>query len=358
MEKDFLYPLRRVHGMLHDVHVKYSDNRRLRRIYGREFARKKKLNSKTVFLILTPEHTNLGDHAIAFAETELLQKYGIDYVEITGKQLARMQDTKCLNLMNGHPILINGGGNLGTLWYDVEQLMRNVVSANPRSPIFILPNTMYYEDSTWGKAEYEYSKKIYNAHRDLYFYARERASFEKLQEVYRCVKLVPDMVLSLDWSRGKTERAGCLLCLRNDREKLRTEQDEKLLYDMLRTVYGENVRITDTHALHAVSIAEREQILKEKCMEFRQTAMVVTDRLHGMIFCAITGTPCVVINSRSPKVRGCYEWVKHLQYIQFCDNIPDILSILQQIPMKEYTYDNPQLTGYYESLMRDIQVHI
>ena len=36
-----------------------------------------------VYLVLTPEHTNLGDHAIALATRLLLDRYNIRYQEIS-----------------------------------------------------------------------------------------------------------------------------------------------------------------------------------------------------------------------------------------------------------------------------------
>lgn len=38
--------------------------------------------------------------------------------------------------------------------------------------------------------------------------------------------------------------------------------------------------------------------------------MVITDRLHGMIFCYITNTPCLVFQNNIYKVRETYEWIK------------------------------------------------
>ena len=87
---------------------------------------------------------------------------------------------------------------------------------------------------------------------------------------------------------------------------------------------------------------------------FRHTELVITDRLHGMIFSAITGTPCIVINSKSPKVRGCYEWIRHLDYIQFCDDVSRIKDIYEKMEKKKYEYDNNRLRPFYDSLKKDL----
>ena len=91
MKKDMLYPLRMLHGRIHDHKQFLQKKNALYSHYRQLYRSKKKANRKTVYLILTPEHTNLGDHAIAFSETELLRQHGFDYIEITGAKLLELQ---------------------------------------------------------------------------------------------------------------------------------------------------------------------------------------------------------------------------------------------------------------------------
>lgn len=84
-------------------------------------------HTKVAFLLLTPQHTNFGDHAIAFSEIQFLSNQKYYVVEITGKKLITLLRYPKLvkNLIAKHQIFINGGGNLGTLWFDdAEMLMR------------------------------------------------------------------------------------------------------------------------------------------------------------------------------------------------------------------------------------------
>ena len=60
----------------------------------------KKSTKNPVFLIFTPEHANLGDHAIAYAESILLKKAGINYYEITGKKLYELEQYGYLSILN------------------------------------------------------------------------------------------------------------------------------------------------------------------------------------------------------------------------------------------------------------------
>lgn len=347
MDKDILYPLRRLHGKLHDANEKHL----LRRVYKAAF----RTNPKTVFLLMTPEHGNLGDHAIAQAETDLLTDLGINYIEITGQKLNEMKWTNRLDVLNGFPILINGGGNLGTLWMDVENIQREIMRKNPKSPVMVLPNTIFYEESLWGREELQESIRIYNRHRHLKLYAREKTSYDFMKSIYRDVRLIPDMVLSLKKDSHNLERKGCQLCLRSDCEKTRTQEQEEVIRQQAKLLFGDQVVDTDMIAKGGVTASAREKVLDEKFRQFSGAELVITDRLHGMIFCAITGTPCIVIDSKSPKVRGCYEWIKHLEYIRFSDKPENIAEEYRKIPEGPHHYDNSHLSHYYRSLAEDIQ---
>ena len=347
MGKDILYPLRRLHGSLHNYKTKHE----LRKAYKAYF----KKNSKTVFLVLTPEHGNLGDHAIAQAETDLLTSLGVNYLEITGQKMNEMKWADQLDVLNGFPILINGGGNLGTLWMDVENIQREIMQKNPKSPIMVLPNTVFYEESPWGREELDKSVLIYNRHKHLTVYARERISYDFMKPIYRDVRLVPDMVLSLKKDGYNLERKGCLLCLRSDCEKTRTQEQEEVIRQQVKQLFGDQVADTDMIVKGRVAVSERENALNAKFAQFSGAELVITDRLHGMIFCAITGTPCIVIDSKSPKVRGSYEWIKHLDYIRFADSPEDIIAEYRTIPEGPHYYDNSHLTHYYQTLVEDIQ---
>lgn len=344
--KDFLYPLRKIHGRLNDAKIRYEKRKELIHCF--------KDKSNIVFLLLTPEHGNLGDHGIAWAEEKFLSENEVQFIEITGRKLYELQKNGMLNLFNGFPILINGGGFLGTLWKESEDLLRNIIQANPKSPIMCLPNTIYYEESNIGKDEFEKSKRIYNNHKMLYLYARENKSYSIMQRAYRNVKLVPDMVLSLNQCNHNIKRNGCLLCLRSDREKTRTDDQDKVIFQQATKLFGNNFIITDMVASYQISPDQREQELGKKFDQFRKAELVITDRLHGMIFAAITGTPCIVIDSRSPKVRGCYEWIKDLNYIRFAENVSQIIEEYQKIPKGEHTYNNEHLQHYYQELADDI----
>lgn len=189
-------------------------------------------------------------------------------------------------------------------------------------------------------------------HQQIRIYARERVSYEVMKTAYRDVVLMPDMVLAMNESRRgiNEQRHGCLLCLRNDIEKTLTQEEVRLIYNQTAKIFDSDIVISDMVADHNIPRNKRNIELDSKFDEFRNAKLVITDRLHGMVFAAITGTPCIVINSKSPKVRGCYEWIKQLEYVKFADSVKDIEKIYKEIPDWEFVFDNSSLQEYYEDL--------
>lgn len=302
------------------------------------------------YWVLTPEHGNLGDHAIAQSEQIMFRKLGISVIEVTGKELLRRQRLHLLKLMNGRPILVHGGGFLGTIWFDAEVLLRDVIAKNHRSGILLLPNTVFYENTEHGQQELKKSEEIYNAHPNLEIFLREPLSYRFAKQHYRNVSLVPDMVMLQNRSDAVAQRSGCLLCLRGDHERTRSAEDEATIRECVARRFGENVFNRDMVVDYPIPTAARDQELDRQYRAFRSAELVVTDRLHGMVFSAVTGTPCVVIDSMSPKVRGCYEWLSHLDYIRFCDDIAHFPELCDSLPKGGRAYDNADLLSRFAPL--------
>ena len=77
---------------------------------------------------------------------------------------------------------------------------------------------------------------------------------------------------------------------------------------------------------------------------------VVTDRLHGMLFCAVTGPPCIALDNVSRKVSGGYAWLSHLPYIRLCADPASAVQAtedyIRQTP-GETTFDSAPLEPYF-----------
>ena len=341
-------------GFIKDLLYKLTNRKHFLEKYKPIFKEHKK-NPDMVFVVYTPTHENLGDHAIALAEMALLDEMGIRYTEITMPEIHQLKEYGLLKLFNNTKVLINGGGNLGTLWFPVEAMFRDIMLAAPKADILIFPSTIYYEETDFGRKEFEKSKTIYNSHKSLTLYARENISYEIMKKAYNNVKLAPDMVFSLNKCEKNISREGAVLCIRNDLERILSEEEEIFILKQTHQLFGDKITKTDMCVGHDISVENRNYELNEKFEQFRNAKLVITDRLHCMIFCVITGTPCIVVNSKSPKVKGCYDWVKDFEYIKFADNSSDITDLYNSIPEKEFIYDNSKFVPLYETLKEDIR---
>ncbi|MDD2336050.1 MAG: polysaccharide pyruvyl transferase family protein [Geobacteraceae bacterium] len=310
-----------------------------------------------IVLLMSPEHGNLGDHAIAKAEMRFFRDYmpGIQVVEISyGHYLYDRSEIR-KHITKKDVLVTNGGGYLGTLWFHNEEMVRDIIESFPNNKIIILPQTIYFEDGDDAKEQLATTKAIYSNHKRLIFCAREKLSYNLIKS--NCLLanadncyLTPDIVTYLCESKDTVFRSGLLLCFREDKEcVLSDEQKAKII--AYAKISEETIYYTSTVLNMPVSISDRDFALESKFAEFRKVKLVITDRLHGMLFAAITGTPCIAINNKSGKVKGCYELIQHLNYIKVIDNPDEIMEQLAKLlRLVDCEYDNSNLLHYFDTL--------
>ena len=289
-------------------------------------------------LLQTPTYENIGDHAITRAEMEMLDKYGVSYYEFpmtTGieKLCAKFTPERTV-------VFVNGGGFLGQLWTFEEDRFRRTVNAFKKQKIVVFPQTVFFDLKTKeGRDCFRASKAIYESHPDLTVFTREKQSFRIMKKNMSGihVELVPDIVMSLEYHHKKKVRNGALVCLRNDHEKKQSAAERMKVMQALNRSFSK-VTVTDTVLTHKIDLDHRNEVIDNLLDEFAASEMVITDRLHGMIFAAITETPCIVINSLSHKVKGCYEWLKELDYIRFMDDTEMLPDLIKELRMTSPRY--------------------
>lgn len=282
---------------------------------------------KCPYLLLdTPEHGNIGDQAIALAERQLLDEWfgPGSYFEVTANQIEGFEKTLAkLSPMN-QVILVHGGGFLGALWPNEEYRFRRILEAFKGHRIVVLPQTVTFDRTTSeGEAFFQESVTSWCVHSDLIICCRERQSERFVSENFPGVHalLTPDVVLGLDAPVTHDERHGVLLCMRADRERVLDDATiGNLRAAVGSAISGEPIACTDTVIDRRVPPVRREREVFAKLAEFSSARLVVTDRLHGMVFAAITGTPCIALDNSNGKVGRVYEWIAELPYVRFCQS--------------------------------------
>ena len=266
---------------------------------------------KKALMLGTAEHNNIGDAAITVAEQKILREQFPDYfqVEISTYEL-KDKYTYLKAICNEDDIFfINGGGNLGSLYPPEEELHRRIVADFPNNKIVIFPQTIDFESSAVGIQQLEISARVYNAHEDLTLFVRGKQSLNFARRHFPNVRviLMPDAVFCLQRDYH-FKRSGALLCLREDKEGILSRGDIEQIKDRVIIAVGvANLEQTTNIAKEEIPRNIRNAVVDEELRRFASHSLVVTDRLHGMIFAAITGTPCVVYRSFDQKIIEFYE---------------------------------------------------
>jgi len=113
--------------------------------------------------------------------------------------------------------------------------------------------------------------------------------------------------------------------------------DEKLREKITKVTESAGFETTLISTISPVNVHadERNETLRSKWEEFGQCSLIITDRLHGMIFSAVTGTNCIAFDNISHKVCGGYEWLEKLDYVKYCDNYNDFENAFQGFSFDE-----------------------
>lgn len=290
----------------------------------------------TVFLIGVPEHGNLGDQAIGYAEKHYLKKIlrnrEIFYITEYGFYIKYLRLKQFLEKNPSSEILWHGGGNIGEI-YKFHELMRLfAVKHFPDVKITIMPQTIDYNKES---NKLYYAQHIYNNHKRLTLFTRERESYDKAMLFFpECqTYLVPDIVLTFHPNIEVIKRQNILICTRNDAEvNLESKKNLKAILDILasnRIKY----ELTDTvdEERYSCIFENQGKELYRKWEQFASSKVVVTDRLHGMIFSLITNTPCIALDNSTGKVSSFYHtWLEDSKVL-LIENRDDLESVLDFI---------------------------
>lgn len=311
--------------------------------------------NKDVVLVETPEHGNIGDQAIALAEYQYFDKRKIKVLEISDSELSRLEKVYAYLIPKTKPIIVHGGGFLGDVWFLNERRFRNILKAFKHHRVIVFPQTVHFDmDTKDGRELFEESKKIYESHKNVTVFLREENSYRFLKEHMSKlnIRLVPDIVLQYEIIPENTKREGILLCMRSDVEKLTDGEMLKGIKDVLNRRYPDRkLKDTDMTVDHKIEKNQRYNEVSKKMQEFKNSELVITDRLHAMIFSLLTNTPCIALNNSTGKVKGVYSWIKDCPFIRYANSIEELSDLLEELDIsKSYTYDMNNIVEHFRQL--------
>lgn len=309
-----------------------------------------------IVLMATSAQSNLGDHAISVAERIFLSKYcpGKKVVEIP-KELFYKNKSRWVKTIDSKAlIIVSGGGFLGDLWMSEEILVRDILNCFQSNRKIIFPQTIFFSERS---KEYEATFECYKSTSGLIINARENNSFKILKkELGERIPIycVPDMVLSIKYEFKHKRKNIAFCCIRNDKENIMSKEEITKLHNIIKQK-GLIMKEITTVRKYAIPVFLRKYAVIVKLHEFARAKVVVTNRLHAMIFATITGTPCIALDNISHKISGVYEWIKDIPYIKCINNVDDANVALNDV-INNYnnTYDLSSLAPYFQQLANEI----
>ncbi len=295
----------------------------------------KKSSERKIILMLTPQYLNWGDHAIALSEKRLIkERYpDVEVVEINLSFYQLWNHRVRKIIAPDDYIIITGGGYIGDLWKDGQVAVEHIMETYRGNEIMFAPQTIFFQN----KERERHFRELTQNHGKIYALAREENTEKILKdslsfETETTYHLVPDMVMLLVSHLKDRTRRKAALCFRADREKIITESEIRYIRSHLRKTGIACVDMKMFYMHAEIPIWLRVPAVKWKLWQYTGKKVVITDRLHSMIFAAITATPCIAFDNISGKVRGVYEkWIKDLPYIVIIDDVQKLEQALEQV---------------------------
>lgn len=272
-----------------------------------------------VFIFFAADYNNLGDIAITYAQEEYIKKsIGESHTIIKVPVSQTYSWIKEIKKLERKQVLITlvGGGNNGTLYEFIEEPRRFVLKCLRNYRIISFPQTAVYEKEPYAHPYEKEFIKLCLRCSDLTLVAREMKSYY----FYKKIKginalLTPDIVFSFNVKEKKKKREGIAFIMRNDKEKMLSNDLQEMFIGIAKNIYS-SVYFWDTCDIEYEKNNVRN-LIDSYCNKLETVQISVTDRLHGMILCYITNTPCIVIDNNNGKIKETFKtWLINQNFIR------------------------------------------
>ena len=273
------------------------------------------LPSGKLALVDFPDHSNVGDSAIWLGEMTYLRQRG--RLPAYYSAIADFDDNACRAAIGDGPILIHGGGNMGTLWPKHEAFRLHLLRTHRGQPIIQMPQSIHYADPA---AAAEMADAI-REHGRFTLLVRDARSLAFAERHFDCtIRLCPDAALMLGRQQRAPASVPVFALLRTDHERALGGVDALpagvAADDWLEEDPAQKRRLRLSLKLGRLfnrdpmaQRAARQQRLAEWRFQ-RGLAMlsagelVVTDRLHAHILSLLLDIPHVLLDNSYGKVAG------------------------------------------------------
>jgi pyruvyl transferase EpsI len=319
-------------------------------------------SKKRIFLIGSEDFSDLKDHQIAISEFEYLQNTFPEYsiIEITASEYLSVRTMLSFIIKSRDLLCIPGGGNMAKVTSLSECIRRDVMKKYRHNRKVIFPQTIHYASSEEGILQLVRDQSAIKKCNNLTLCVREQSSYELAKQYFDCrVVLMPDILLYSDYKeRFDFKRNGALLLFHNNSDGGISGQDRQRIEDVVQQ-YIKKLQSNDTILNSNISVFDRKEVIASFLHKMAKAELVVTDHLHGMLFCVVTQTPCIVLSNENEKIMEVYDWISELDYIKVIQNSRELEDTVQKLLKNEKVdYDNTRIRKGFDDLTKHLKEEI
>ena len=112
-------------------------------------------------------------------------------------------------------------------------------------------------------------------------------------------------------------------------------------------------KYTDTYVPYSIPYESERKEVQNKLLEISHAKLVITDRLHGMIYSVITGTPVIAMDNISGKVGQAYtQWLVDFNFVKFVSSLEQVKELVpQMLEIDNCKYNNLELIKKYQPII-------
>jgi exopolysaccharide biosynthesis predicted pyruvyltransferase EpsI len=299
-------------------------------------------------LVDFPYHPNVGDSAIWLGETAWLARRDVQIVYCC--DTGTYSREKLAATLEDGVILIHGGGNLGDLWQNHQDLRERIIRDFPDRPIIQLPQTIHFRK----RKAADDTCKILDAHSNLMILCRDQQSLDFARRHFAArSELCPDMAFALGpLSRVAAPHQDVVWLSRSDEESQALplpqavpgvqvldwlDEPDTPEHDQAHEWRRQICRNPeDWRSVLSSLMASYNSLAAERVRRGRQLLssgkVVIADRLHGHILCLLQGIPHVVVDNNYGKNRSFYEaWTHSCELTSWANSPTEALVVAQRM---------------------------
>jgi glycosyltransferase involved in cell wall biosynthesis/exopolysaccharide biosynthesis predicted pyruvyltransferase EpsI len=317
---------------------------------------------KRVFIVGSEDLNSVSNLFTAISMKEYLSDILPDYamIEITLSEYISIRNALPFLIRKSDVICIPDGGDRVNAMLFMDTIRKDVVKKYKNNRIVIFAQALNYDSSEDGILQLKQNQSLISKCKDITLCVKDRYSYDLVKQYFDCtVVLIPDIVLYSNYSTSyPVERKGAMLLLQSDAKGIWSE-DNRQLIEAIVQLNGRNIRYNDLQLILNISVFDRKDVLDAFLRKIEEVEIVITDRIYGMLFCAITKTPCIAILENNHIFESAYEGLTDFEYIIKINHLNELEETVQKLlSIDKAEYDRESIINKFDGLTKLLKNYV